>query len=328
MLIVLLTIELPKEPALNLECRSSIHYRRTAMAVSVTDLVYEQIRTQIAGHKPELGGALYGPRGVPVVSHFEFDAHAVTTPVSYVPSTQLIDNVVRVEGATGLQFKGVVHSHPSGMTHPSGGDESTVSSFFRMNPHFSAMALPIVQQELGDGEFLYWYRAERRAERNRGFLLGRTDGVAIIPEEFHVLPILKHFNLLLAAVKGRGIDLKADERLQTLQLKNAPLFGLVAASEQGHEVMFFVPMDYPVTAPVVLFRSGDETKQLPVAWAGLGDVEACIQTIAETLSQHWKTCARCTPVGVESSTSSNAEDSSATHPKENPVNEHRPEPTA
>jgi proteasome lid subunit RPN8/RPN11 len=295
------------------------------MAVSVTDLVYEQIRAQIAGHNPELGGALYGPRGVPVVSHFEFDAHAVTTPVSYVPSTQLIENVMRVEGATGLQFKGVVHSHPSGMTHPSGGDESTVSSFFRMNPHFSAMALPIVQRQVGDGEFLYWYRAERRAERNRAFLLGRTDGVAIIPEEFHVLPILKHFNLLLAAVRGRGINLNADERLQTLQLKNAPLFGLVAASEHGHEVMFFVPMDYPITAPVVLFRSGDDTKQLPVAWAGLGDAEANIQSIAESLSRMWEAGAHSTPAIVQKTTSSKPEGQHTAQPKENPNNEHRPE---
>lgn len=85
----------------------------------VTDLVYQQIREHLARHQPERGGALYGPKDYPIVTHFEYDFDARTTEVSYVPSPRLIANAPRVEKASGLRFKGIVHSHPRGMIQTS-----------------------------------------------------------------------------------------------------------------------------------------------------------------------------------------------------------------
>ena len=145
------------------------HRRRPESRLVITDIVYAEIHDRIAAHPPERGGALYGPRHYPFVTHFEYDEAGRTSAVSYVPSTRLIANVPRIERETGLQFKGIIHSHPRGLTRPSLGDEQTVGSFFRLNPHLSQMALPIVQpvppsqgRAADDGRrFLNWYRAER-----------------------------------------------------------------------------------------------------------------------------------------------------------------------
>ena len=130
-------------------------------------MVLEDIKRDIAAHRPERGGALYGIKNIPLITHFEYDDAGKTSYASYVPSTQLIANVQRVERETGLQFKGIVHSHPRGLNHPSGGDEKTVQSFFRLNPHYSVIALPIVQeihprQDPDSSECVHWYRVERR----------------------------------------------------------------------------------------------------------------------------------------------------------------------
>lgn len=50
----------------------------------ITDQAYGQIGAQIAAHAPERGGALYGPRGLPFVTHFEFDPDGLTSAVSSV----------------------------------------------------------------------------------------------------------------------------------------------------------------------------------------------------------------------------------------------------
>lgn len=267
----------------------------------ITDQVFGQIRTQIAAYAPERGGALYGPRGFPFVTHFEFDPDGLTSAVSYVPSSRLIANVQRVEQETGLQFKGIVHSHPDGFIRPSLGDEQTVGSFFRLNPHFAAMALPIVQQQRGAEPFLRWYRAERREDPVAGrarLPFGQRvaaaaavtpgAGVEVLDEEFHVLPIAAHVERIVGVLREAGLELTPCATLQSLKVQNAELVGLVAASAAGHEFMYFVSIDYPVVPPVVLCQVGGTTEQLRFAWDGFGDPERCLQVIARTLALRWR----------------------------------------
>jgi hypothetical protein len=52
--------------------------------------------------------------------------------------------------------------------------------------------------------------------------------------------------------------------------------------------MYFVSIDYPVVPPVVLCQVGGATEQLRFAWDGLGDVERCLQVIAQTLELRWR----------------------------------------
>ncbi len=267
----------------------------------ITDLVYGEIRSQLASHAPERGGALYGSKGYPFVTHFEFDPEGETSSISYVPSTRLIANVPKVEAETGLQFKGIIHSHPMGVTRPSGGDEQTVASFFRLNPHYSAIALPIVQQVRSTGfgggsAFLHWYRAERRGEpvtRTGGFGVipsfqaARTKLVEVIPEEFHIVPIEEHVRKVLFYLNKKGLTLTATQRVQPLKVQNAELVGLVATSPQGHEFMYFVSLDYPIVAPVVLYQRNGRTENLRFHWDGMSNIDDSLTEIAELLFDEW-----------------------------------------
>lgn len=267
----------------------------------ITDLVYNEIISQIATHAPELGGALYGPKNYPFVTHFEFDPDAETSAVSYVPSSRLIANVPRVESSTGLQFKGIIHSHPKGLIRPSGGDERTVASFFRLNPHFSTMALPIVQQ-LDDGyksgmtPYLYWYRAERRdkphqegdSTSNISWSDARLKPVEVIAEDYQVLNISRDVEKVLRMLEAKGLELKVTSRLQHLKIQNAELVGLVASSPQGHEFMYFVSLDYPIVGPVILYRRASVTETLLIHWNGMANIESSLAEIAENLEDEWQ----------------------------------------
>lgn len=295
----------------------------------ITDIVYAEIHDRIAAHPAERGGALYGPRNYPLVTHFEYDEAGKTSSVSYVPSSRLIANVPRIERETGLQFKGIIHSHPRGLTRPSGGDEQTVGSFFRLNPHLSQMALPIVQpvppaqsRATDDGpRFLNWYRAERAGADTAPATAGRTTTLApggfaqsgfsqsgfsqtglirtrtapipvastvrIVDEDFHVLPLREHMDILVAAIGRLGIALTQAPALQPLKIRNAELIGLSASESAGpspRELYFFVSIDYPVVPPVVLRATGGSTTQLTFDWDGFGDLPRSLSAVARAFS--------------------------------------------
>ena len=268
----------------------------------VTDLVYHEIRGCIASHAPERGGALYGPKGYPFVTHFEYDMEGETSAVSYVPSTRLIINVPKVEMGTGLQFKGIIHSHPRGLTRPSSGDEQTVAAFFRLNPHISFMALPIVQQAYPNdidtnSDFLHWYRAERRRETGHGTAVtvprltrsARSLEIIIVEEEYYILPILEHVEAIVSKLQSMGYQLTISRELQHVKMQNADLIGLVATSSLSYEFMFFASLDYPVVAPLIIYQQRGETKSLIFPWDGMLNLEKSLNVIVELLRDEWST---------------------------------------
>ena len=214
----------------------------------ITDIVREEIWQQIAIHHHERGGALFGPRGYPVITHFEYDAAAETTPASYVPSLSLIGSVARIETERGLQFKGIIHSHPPGYVRPSQGDELAVESFFAKNPQFSTMALPIVQTQMsgvgGDRpEFIRWYRVELRKRTQSGFGMSwraraEVGGLAVIDDEGQVIPIWEHVTSIVETLAKVGLLLRPEKRLSYVRIQNTQLIGVVAKSLVGHEFIY------------------------------------------------------------------------------------------
>ena len=270
--------------------------------VLIVDCVYEEIKQHLGRWTPERGGALYGLRGHPCITHFEYDDVAETTAGSYVPSARLVASVQRVEAETGLEFKGIVHSHPRGFVRPSGQDERAVAKFFELNPHFSQMALPIVQ-EVSDDEgqaeapFLHWYRAERARSRpspvsgvwqTRGPVSERL-GVHVTAEDFHVLQVHGHARLIgmsLSGFGGEGSEPVLSGKVQHIQLMGADLVGLVC-STGGREFMFFVSLAYPVASPLVLYEVDGSTRSLKVAWDGTADPIDQLGQIARALMSAW-----------------------------------------
>jgi proteasome lid subunit RPN8/RPN11 len=266
----------------------------------ITDMALEEIVDQIASHRPERGGALYGPRSYPLVTHFDFDADAVTTHASYIPSVRLVERVRKVERETGLKFKGIVHSHPRGLIRPSNGDRDSAANLFHHNSHLASLAMPIVQQVRERSArsvkgCIHWYSAERRsggrAHGSDGPLLpGSRTGhpaVEILDEDFHVLPIHEHCVTVLEHLRKLGFVLALEGCLQPLQIEHVQLIGLVARSREGHEFLYFVSFDYPVVAPVVLYAFDGDTKGLKLDWDGLGDVEASLKRVSNLLANEW-----------------------------------------
>ncbi|MGF6635232.1 Mov34/MPN/PAD-1 family protein [Paraburkholderia sp. MM6662-R1] len=262
-----------------------------------TDLVYRDIREHLAQHRPERGGALYGPKDYPIVTHFEYDFDAQTSAVSYAPSQRLIANVPRVERESGLRFKGIVHSHPRGVIRPSTGDERTVQTFFSENPHISAIALPIVQETTqcdDDAEkpFMHWYRAERRSNRsasNMGYTADRLPAVAIVDEPLHVVPLWSHVRRLIDRFKAHQVNLVCAKKVQHLEMSGSLLVGLLCTSSGEHEFMYFIGMGYPAVGPVVLYQEEGITRSLVVSWDGMGEVDTYVDRIATRLCEKWVT---------------------------------------
>jgi hypothetical protein len=259
----------------------------------ILDNVLTEIQSQIAMHQPERGGALYGPKFQRAVTHFEYDKEGETSAVSYVPSLRLIENVKTVENHIGLQFKGIIHSHPRGFDRPSAGDLMAVQSFFRLNPHLSSMALPIVQQihvpteQQGLG-FIHWFNAVKTlkpAELNplsNGLQTAQTN-IQIIAEDLFVIPLFKDVNSLVRALALKGVEFKITPKVQHLQIENAHLLGLVASNDDHQEFMFFLSLDYPLTSPIVLYQDNNQTKQLSFPWTGFDDKEASLNRMVDAL---------------------------------------------
>lgn len=263
----------------------------------ITDIVHEEIWQQIAVHRHERGGALFGPRGYPVITHFEYDAAAETTPASYVPSLHLIESVARIETERGLQFKGIVHSHPPGYVRPSPGDELAVESFFEKNPQFSSMALPIVQTQMpGVGmkrpEFIRWYRVELRKRAQSRFVVpwraqAEVGSLAVIDDEVQVIPVWEHVSSIVDTLANAGIHLRAEKRLSYVRIQNCQLIGVVAKSAMGHEFIYLVSFDYPVVAPIILYQRRGATLNLCTSWNGLEKVSESLSEICTSLTDAW-----------------------------------------
>ena len=188
------------------------------------------------------------------------------------------------------------------------GDEQTVASFFRLNPHFSFMALPIVQQissdeSLSGQQFLHWYRAERRREPMSRVPVDAPSqtytspqrSVEVLSEDFHVLPILEHVQTITKTLRHRGIDLHISEKLQHLKINNSELVGLVATSSSGYEFMFFTSIDYPTVAPIVIYQRYGKTNNLRPQWDGISDLLGSLRQVAELLSEEWPSAATSDP---------------------------------
>jgi proteasome lid subunit RPN8/RPN11 len=123
----------------------------------ITDKVLKEIKDLIADLPPEKGGALLGPPSTRIITEFVYDSKANTTRSSYNASRNLDQLVKKKEQESGLEFKGIVHSHPGGLDSPSWTDVNTVEGSLQTNQHLKFFVAPIITKNhfssfLGDHE--------------------------------------------------------------------------------------------------------------------------------------------------------------------------------
>lgn len=238
-----------------------------------TDTVIVEIGRFIAQKAPEQGGALLGAPDSNLISHFIFDEEAEVSHVTYIPSKRLIKAVQEMELRDGLQFKGIIHSHPGNMDRPSGQDHNAFASQLTHNLHMGRFIAPIVTKRpstktnrnrlkshelpVGNGFKLSCYQAlfcfDEKSQENQ--LAIKTCDVSIVWYQ----AAIQHLIDLLTLEFGQVAELQSD----TLTI-NSLLHVAKSLKTELFELQIFFPHNFPTVAPLILF-SKYQGKQVGLA---------------------------------------------------------------
>jgi hypothetical protein len=224
------------------------------------DEVVEVIDHLVASRRPERGGAVLGPMGFPLVTHFVLDEKAATTEALFTPSSALAESVRDIETRTMLELKGILHSHP-GLECLSGQDEMSLGRLLAVNPHLSSCIAPIVNSP--GSTPLLGHEVALAHGKMSVFQLHRSRGSApvVVPIETRVMPIVATMRKLAAgcgAVKWQLLG--TTENFGTLTV-DAILVG-----EDGPDLILGFPIGFPSLPPIVLKSHGDEVVAMDVTW--------------------------------------------------------------
>ena len=224
------------------------------------DWVLGDLEREIAARPPERGGALLGPRGRPLVSRFLPDPDAVASGASWAPSRALDAAVKVLERDEGLELKGVVHSHPPGLDHPSEQDVRELAEGLRQNGHMACYLAPVLTR--GEAGELAPHELPLPSGKLSCFAAWRgPEGSArVLPLRPRVLPLRRDLERLARELGGGDVaTLDAD-----------PGCGLVPAGRLrlpgDAELLVVAGEHYPAMPPVLLLTLGGKTEQLQLPW--------------------------------------------------------------
>ena len=103
-------------------CPRPIAQSKLEEQIRIVQETYQRIVDELTNRPPEFGGMLLGPINSDIVSHFVPDERAQATPASFTLHAESLNRRLRRFNRCGMDAKGLVHSHPSGVTRPSAGD--------------------------------------------------------------------------------------------------------------------------------------------------------------------------------------------------------------
>jgi len=218
--------------------------------IRVADGVLRAIAAEIGARAPERGGALLGPPGRPLVTAFEADPEPGAS-AAWSPSRALAARVRAREEGEGLEWKGLVHSHPAGVDHLSAQDAREVAAALAANPRLAMLLVPIVTQ--GEPAVVAAHELALGGARISWFSAVRDEPPA--PAAVSVLPLLRD---LERAARERGGC--APELLLASVGGVDHLAGRVASP--GGDLLVVVPDAYP-DLPPLLWLGG---AQLQARW--------------------------------------------------------------
>jgi proteasome lid subunit RPN8/RPN11 len=112
----------------------------------MSSAVYDEILEAIGSQPPECGGLLLGPKNHRAVTHFLLDEAGVGTAASFTWDSRGLTKLLKHYIACGVDAKGFVHSHPTGITTLSGGDLVYAARCFETDTSASIdmLAMPLV----------------------------------------------------------------------------------------------------------------------------------------------------------------------------------------
>lgn len=235
------------------------------------DSVIELIGDEIAAFQPERGGILLGPIGIPVVSEFIPDPDAATTGTTYSPSRQVGTKVTEATKGN-IEVKGIIHSHPGLMDHPSSGDLRSFGNWMQRMPWMPFLVAPIVtvgpqsrpgarhKLALASGEISVFI-AEKRINNQ----------IALIEAVPRILPLAQ----VVAEVHTFYNAQPSHSPIAYVPVDGHPYASTTLTAPDGRPISLMVPYTYPVQPPLILAPAGkrrrfgrtpEETAALPLTW--------------------------------------------------------------
>lgn len=226
----------------------------------------KKIGVAIANHEPERGGALLGIPNSNLITEFIEDPMANVTSHSYFPSSELTHKVNALELKYGIQFKGIVHSHPGNFNQPSGQDSNAFSLGLSINPRMPEFIAPIVtviNEHIYDSEneinleprgkitSYTAYRTKRPTSKfNIRSIYSSNANVEIEKKASSVMHIMKDLDSLLISVRDfLGSPTTIDEGYLNI---NGTIFLSFTYSFSALEAIILIPPDYPILKPTLL----------------------------------------------------------------------------
>jgi proteasome lid subunit RPN8/RPN11 len=268
-----------------------------------TDQVLSDIGVHISSFEPERGGALLGIPFSNVVCRFVPDPEAYTSGSVYQPSEKLQDRVQQEELKQGLQFFGIVHSHPGGFSQPSSQDRVAFLNSLNVNPHLAAFVAPIitmdrsaVQEQSNEisltprGRLTSYvaYRPKRAVEIEKNkwlrrsreapnlehlfqkYVHGDKETVSVVPMDCSVMPIDAH---IACVTRNLATGETPVHRTSGFISLAGSSFHTETLRGDGFDVILMFPPTYPFTKPALLFTNStgkpSETRELEFNWSSL-----------------------------------------------------------
>jgi proteasome lid subunit RPN8/RPN11 len=246
----------------------------------IYDSVLEQIKADIGDKAPERGGALLGEPCKPIITKFIFDSQAFTTSSTYSPSRKLNKSVQEAEEKEGLEYKGLIHSHPGEYDQPSSQDIAELATGLRLNKHMPFYLVPIVTtnsekemlepHELKISEMKISFFAGYPAKNKEETLFSRNiDEVSLQAMEVKKIPEgLLTRDLESLCKEKRGLHLP---EVFVIDFEDEPMLAGKIEVEDLFELLLLVNISYPFGQPRVLVTHIDgKQEELIPDWSGEG----------------------------------------------------------
>ena len=104
--------------------------------------IYDDIVQKIGAAPIESGGILGIKDGV--ICSFYFDHTSPSRNDEYIPDISVLNEGIKIWFDLGIDFAGIVHSHPNSYDRPSSGDYIYVRRLKKSNPQLEKVFFPIV----------------------------------------------------------------------------------------------------------------------------------------------------------------------------------------